>query len=148
MHAMILMFLLCVSFHAVLSLDVSFIPNDENAPLPLSTTYRTALRKLCVIMEAGKKLPESIDAAKLRGLKAACRKLKKVRLLWLLTTYSRPHKERLGKRVLGTKRGKRMRGEMEESGGSFPLFSRLQKLSSSFSTRPLLTLRSSSLLAF
>lgn len=32
-------------------LDVSFIPNDENAPLPLSAKYRTSLRRLCNLME-------------------------------------------------------------------------------------------------
>ena len=43
-------------------LDVSFIPNDENAPLPLSHNYREALRKLCTLVEgrSGGSLPQEI----------------------------------------------------------------------------------------
>lgn len=39
------------NFNGVSALDVSFIPNDENAPLPLSTRYRDSLRKLCTILD-------------------------------------------------------------------------------------------------
>jgi hypothetical protein len=41
----------CSNFNGVSALDVSFIPNDENAPLPLSTRYRDSLRKLCTILD-------------------------------------------------------------------------------------------------
>lgn len=57
------------------ALDVSFIPNDENAPLPLSKHYRDSLRKLCSLMNnSGPKLPPEILQKK-EVLKKMCTKL-------------------------------------------------------------------------
>lgn len=60
-----------------LCLDVSFIPNDENAPLPLSQKYRDSLRKLCSVMNAGsgKLHPELVE--KKAVLEKMCKKLAK-----------------------------------------------------------------------
>lgn len=57
------------------ALDVSFLPNDENAPLPLSAKYRDALRRLCVLLEENRNLPKELEAKKpvLRNL---CKKLR------------------------------------------------------------------------
>eukprot|EP01033_Poteriospumella_lacustris_P010877 gene10877-7736_t len=64
------------------SLDVSFIPNDENAPLPLSAKYRASLRRLCTLLkESSPDTPSPIladlknDPAKQRALHSLCKKL-------------------------------------------------------------------------
>jgi len=63
-----------LSFHS--ALDVSFIPNDENAPLPLSHKYRESLRRLCGLVKAGGRLPEELQAKK-QILEKMCDKLAK-----------------------------------------------------------------------
>ena len=63
-----------LSFHS--ALDVSFIPNDENAPLPLSHKYRESLRRLCGLVKAGGRLPEELQAKK-QVLEKMCDKLAK-----------------------------------------------------------------------
>lgn len=61
----------------VRSLDVSFIPNDENAPLPLSQNYRDSLRKLCMILNGDpKRIPPELYA-KRNVLEKICQKLAK-----------------------------------------------------------------------
>jgi hypothetical protein len=62
---------------AVHALDVSFIPNDENAPLPLSAKYRESLKKLCQLLNVkGAKLPAELEEKK-DVLEKMCRKLAK-----------------------------------------------------------------------
>jgi hypothetical protein len=62
---------------AVQALDVSFIPNDENAPLPLSAKYRESLKKLCQLLNVkGAKLPVELEEKK-DVLEKMCRKLAK-----------------------------------------------------------------------
>lgn len=63
-----------LSYHS--ALDVSFIPNDENAPLPLSQNYRKLLRRLCSLTKAGGRLPEALHA-KEQILEKMCSKLEK-----------------------------------------------------------------------
>lgn len=63
-----------LSFHS--ALDVSFIPNDENAPLPLSHKYRESLRRLCGLVKVGGRLPEELQAKK-QILEKMCDKLAK-----------------------------------------------------------------------
>lgn len=59
------------------ALDVSFIPNDENAPLPQSTKYRAALRRLCELVEdKSRQLPKEL-AEKRKVVEKMCLKLKK-----------------------------------------------------------------------
>lgn len=69
---LILLVLCCKHLSA---LDVSFLPNDENAPLPLSAKYRDALRRLCVLLDENRNLPQELEVKKpvLRNL---CKKLK------------------------------------------------------------------------
>ena len=57
------------------ALDVSFLPNDENAPLPLSAKYRDALRRLCVLLEENRTLPKDVEMKK-PVLRQLCKKLK------------------------------------------------------------------------
>ncbi len=58
-------------------LDVSFIPNSENEPLPLSTKYRDSLRKLCALLHTeGAVLPAELLEKK-AVLEKVCHKLKK-----------------------------------------------------------------------
>jgi hypothetical protein len=57
------------------ALDASFIPNDENEPLPLSKKYRDSLRKLCVLLKTdSSRLPVEI-AQKRTVLEKVCHKL-------------------------------------------------------------------------
>ena len=42
------------------SMNVDWLPNDENAPLPLSTTFRSSLRRLCILVEGKGKMPPEI----------------------------------------------------------------------------------------
>lgn len=61
----------------VRTLDVSFIPADENnPPLPLSTNYRNSLRKLCELMKSDAKLPAEVEQ-KRKVLQKMCVKLAK-----------------------------------------------------------------------
>jgi hypothetical protein len=64
-------------FAAASSLDVSFLPNDENAPLPLSQKYRESLRKLCSLYQEGtnKMPPELLEKRAI--LAKMCQKLAK-----------------------------------------------------------------------
>ena len=48
----------------VRALEASWIPNDENAPLPQSAKYRANLRRICAIMTNGGKLPKSYEERK------------------------------------------------------------------------------------
>ena len=57
-----------------IAMNVDWIPNEENAPLPLSSSYRAALRKLCVLIASGQRLPPEV-VAKQDVLRAQCRKL-------------------------------------------------------------------------
>lgn len=70
----------CNNLYGVSALDVSFIPNDENAPLPLSTRYRDSLRKLCTILDNHirnqSKLPTELHDKK-KVLIKMCQKLAK-----------------------------------------------------------------------
>jgi hypothetical protein len=68
------MILMLIAFTS--ALDVSFIPNDENAPLPLSAKYRESLRRLCTILKSGSKLPPELIHKK-KVLKSMCAKLDK-----------------------------------------------------------------------
>ena len=66
--------LLCIYSNG---LDVSFIPNDENAAtLPLSAKYRDTLRRLCTRLKSGDKLPNELIQKK-KTLTALCLKLEK-----------------------------------------------------------------------
>ena len=56
-------------------LDVSWLPNDENAPLPLSVQYRQSLRRLCLLIDKGSRLPPEVDAKK-NVIKKMCSKLR------------------------------------------------------------------------
>lgn len=59
------------------ALDVSFIPNDVNAPLPLSKKYRDSLAKLCgLIRIKGSRLPPELNE-KRHVLEKMCEKLAK-----------------------------------------------------------------------
>ena len=69
---MIILLLLIVKS---LGLDVSWLPNDENAPLPLSVQYRQSLRRLCLLIEKGSRLPPEIETKK-NVLKKMCSKLR------------------------------------------------------------------------
>jgi hypothetical protein len=61
----------------VQALDVSFIPNDENAPLPLSAKYRESLAKLCKLLDVkGARLPAELQE-KRNVLEKMCQKLSK-----------------------------------------------------------------------
>lgn len=78
-----MLLILLVSIVATHSFDVSFIPNDENAPLPLSSKYRASLRKLCVLLSNNAALPDTLakGTVKRRSLQSMCAKLQKVRSL-------------------------------------------------------------------
>lgn len=80
-HSMVstsLFLLVLVAFALHLqALDVSFIPNDENAPLPLSAKYRESLAKLCKLLQVNNaKLPPEI-MEKRAVLEQMCQKLAK-----------------------------------------------------------------------
>lgn len=69
----ILVFLVLISSRAG-AMDVSWIPDEDNAPLPLSSSYRNSLRRLCSLIKSGKSLPPEVKAKK-RALDAQCKKL-------------------------------------------------------------------------
>lgn len=73
-HLLIVIFSIVVL--VVSALDVSFIPNDENAPLPLSNKYRESLRKLCAVLHKGGRLPAELNEKK-AILEKMCDKLSK-----------------------------------------------------------------------
>ena len=56
------------------ALDVSWLPADGSAPLPLSARYREKLRSLCSLMESSSTLPPEL-AARQSTLRAQCAKL-------------------------------------------------------------------------
>lgn len=56
------------------AMDVSWIPDEDNAPLPLSSSYRQSLRRLCELVKSGKKLPPELLSKK-KSIDAQCRKL-------------------------------------------------------------------------
>lgn len=68
--------LVIVIFSFGAALDVSFIPNDENAPLPLSHKYRESLRRLCTLVKGGGRLPEELQEKRV-VLEKMCVKLAK-----------------------------------------------------------------------
>lgn len=70
--------LFIVIFYIICSsngLDVSWIPNDPDGPLPLSIQYRQSLRRLCLLIDKGSRLPPEVEAKK-NVLKKMCTKLK------------------------------------------------------------------------
>lgn len=72
-----LLLVVCLlSFYHVSAIDVDWVPNDENAPLPLSRAYRENLRKLCDLIESDKRLPNNLKAKK-AILTKQCAKLRK-----------------------------------------------------------------------
>ena len=74
LFGLIVVSLLCLYSHG---LDVSFIPNDDNAAtLPLSAKYRDTLRRLCTRLKSGDKLPNELVQKK-KALTALCLKLEK-----------------------------------------------------------------------
>jgi len=78
-----MLFLSCAILLAVLcateAIRLDWLPNDANAPLPLSTTYRAKLKQLCVLYEEmGAAKAEKLikPAAKIPIMKQMCVKLK------------------------------------------------------------------------
>jgi hypothetical protein len=71
---MLFLFILIFLFGIASSLDVSWLPSDADGPLPLSTNYRKALGKLCVMISSGQKLPPEMNS-KLHIIKKLCEKL-------------------------------------------------------------------------
>ena len=59
-----------------LAMNVDWLPNDENAPLPLSSSYRANLRKLCVLLGSGKQLHPDLLRKK-KVLVKMCAKLER-----------------------------------------------------------------------
>jgi hypothetical protein len=57
-----------------LSMNVDWLPNDENAPLPLSSVFRSSLRKLCNLVDGNSKLPPEILKKK-EVIVSMCKKL-------------------------------------------------------------------------
>jgi len=57
-------------------MNVDWLPNDENAPLPLSSSYRANLRKLCTLLSSGKELHPNLQQKK-KILKKMCAKLER-----------------------------------------------------------------------
>lgn len=68
---------ICFLAESARGLDLSFIPNDENAPLPLSAKYRAALKRLCELTNdpSTKVTPELAEKKKV--LAKMCAKLAK-----------------------------------------------------------------------
>lgn len=76
-HKISIVLLFFLVLRLSLSFDVSFIPNDENSPLPLSQKYRDSLRKLCSLLKTGSgKLPPELTEKK-ATLEKMCAKLAK-----------------------------------------------------------------------
>lgn len=71
MIIMIMMICSCITN----ALDVSWIPNDPDGPLPLSIQYRQSLRRLCSLIEKGSRLPAEVES-KRNVLKKMCTKLR------------------------------------------------------------------------
>ena len=46
---------------AAAALDVSWLPADIDGPLPLSSNYRVALRKLCDLLAENKNIPAELE---------------------------------------------------------------------------------------
>lgn len=72
----IIFFFLSLILQSMLSwgIDVSWLPSDPDGPLPVSTKYRDALRKLCKILHSGSKLPKEL-ILKRRVLENMCKKM-------------------------------------------------------------------------
>ena len=77
-HVLVLLFLSLLSTmqHIAKAMDVSFIPSDPDGPLPLSSSYRESLRKLCDIMDKKKTIPPELEAKK-AVMKKLCVRLRK-----------------------------------------------------------------------
>ena len=72
-----LLLVVCLlSYRSTSAMDVDWVPNDENAPLPLSNAYRENLRKLCDLITSGNKLPPNLIEKK-AILEKQCAKLRK-----------------------------------------------------------------------
>ena len=69
-----LLVLVCCSATAC-AFDLSWIPADGEGPLPLSTSYRQQLARLCDIIESGSVLPPSI-AERRSDIEKMCAKLR------------------------------------------------------------------------
>lgn len=67
---------LFILMNVVFSLNVDWIPNDANAPLPLSKAYRDRLRKLCVLTRSPSARVSAEIEAKRGTITALCAKLK------------------------------------------------------------------------
>ena len=76
-HSLLKLFVVLLALLGrVRALEASWIPNDENAPLPQSAKYRANLRRICAIMTSGGKLPKSYEERKTVLVKM-CAKLKR-----------------------------------------------------------------------
>ena len=73
---LVLLYLVTTLQHVVKAMDVSFIPSDPDGPLPLSSSYRDSLRKLCDIMDKKRPIPPELEAKK-AVMKKLCVRLKK-----------------------------------------------------------------------
>ena len=74
LKGLIFLILLSTSKRMAGAMDVSWIPDEENAPLPLSSSYRKSLRRLCEIVKTGSNLPPELQIKK-KSIDAQCRKL-------------------------------------------------------------------------
>jgi hypothetical protein len=67
-------FVIAIQSSLVFAINVSWLPDDANAPLPLSSNFRNKLRSLC---EKGENSHRQIDPKKQVVLKEMCKKLRK-----------------------------------------------------------------------
>ena len=62
-------------FRLAFALDLNWIPADEDGPLPVSSSYRDELRKLCALLNDKKALPPEIIGKK-EIIERMCTKLR------------------------------------------------------------------------
>ena len=67
------LYILAIPCAPVAALHARWIPNGDK-PLPMSEEYRSKLRRLCTLIEKGKKLPPKLATRK-RDIVSQCRKL-------------------------------------------------------------------------
>lgn len=67
--------ILYIQMYFSFSFDVSWIPSDPDGPLPLSSNFRSSLRKLCNLIDQGK-VPPDLEGDKLLVVRKMCVKLK------------------------------------------------------------------------
>lgn len=75
MQYSVIIVIIIMIINSINCLDVSWIPNDPDGPLPLSIQYRQSLRKLCTLIEKGSRLPQEVES-KRHILKKMCMKLR------------------------------------------------------------------------